>query len=67
MQALMHLIHTETSWYSNMVYADLMQRHTRMRVTGHHLPSVWTWSSMSFNGLELRLELELKRKPQVSS
>ena len=49
----------------------LMQHCIRIRVTGHHLPSARTRSSMSFNGLELGLELELKlkleRKPQVSS
>ena len=39
-----------------------MQRYTRMRVLGHHSPSARTQSSVSFNGLELRFELELKRK-----
>ena len=39
-----------------------MQRRTRTRVLGHHLPSARTQSSVSFNGLELGLELELDRK-----
>ena len=42
---------------------DLMQRRTRTRVIGHHSPSAPTRSSMPFNGLELTLALELKRKP----
>ena len=46
---------------------DLMQRRTHTRVTGHHSPSARTRSSMSFNGLELGLELEFERKPRVSS
>ena len=40
---------------------DLMQRHTRTRVLGHHSPSVRTRSSVSFNGLELGLERKLER------
>ena len=52
-----------------------MQCRTRMQITGHHSRSAQTRSSMSFNGLELRLELglelrlefELERKPRVSS
>ena len=40
-----------------------MQHHTSMQVIGHHSPSAQTRSSsMSFNGLELKLE----SKPQVS-
>ena len=42
---------------------DLTQRRTRTRVTGHHLSSARTRSSMSFNGLELGLKLKLERKP----
>ena len=50
-----------------MYGTDLTQCHTRTRVIGHHSPSAQNRLSMSFNGLELGLELELKRKPQVSS
>ena len=50
-----------------MVATDLTQRRTRTQVTGHHSPSAQTRSSMSFNGHELGLELELERKSQVSS
>ena len=46
---------------------DLKQHHTCTRVIGHHSLSAQTQSSMPLNGLELWLELELKRKPQVSS
>ena len=46
---------------------DLTQRHTRTRVTGYHSPSARTRLGISFNGLELRLKLELKRKPRGSS
>ena len=40
-----------------------MQHHTHTRVIGHDSPNTQTRSSMSFNGLEL----EIERKPQVSS
>ena len=46
-----------------MYGTDLTQRCTRIRVTGHRSPSARTRSSISFNGLEL----ELERKPRVSS
>ena len=39
-----------------------MQRRTHARVLGYHSPSPQTQSNVSFNGLELRLELEVKRK-----
>ena len=42
-----------------------MQRrrhHLHARALGHHSLSAQTRSSVSFNGLELRFELELKRK-----
>ena len=35
-----------------------MQRRTRMQVLGYHPTSARTRSSVSFNGLELGLELE---------
>ena len=38
-----------------------MQRRTRTRVLGHHLPSAQTQSSVSFNGLELELDRKLER------
>ena len=41
---------------------DLMQRRTRTRVVGYHLPCTRTTSSVSFNGLELGLALGLERK-----
>ena len=53
--------------YSNNLRYRLTQHRTRTWVTGHHSPSVRTRSSMSFNGLELRVKLELERKPRVSS
>ena len=37
---------------------DLTQRRTRMQVLGYHSTSARTRSSVSFNGLELGLELE---------
>ena len=40
-----------------------MQHRIYTRVIGHHSPSAQTQLSMSFNGLELGLELELERKP----
>ena len=46
-----------------MCGTDLTQRCTRIRVTVHHSSSAQTRSSMSINGLEL----ELERKPRVSS
>ena len=39
-----------------------MQRRTRTRVVGYHLPCTRTTSSVSFNGLELGLALGLERK-----
>ena len=48
-------------WY--IVYGtDLMQRHTRMRVTGYHLQSARTWLSMSFNELELGARTQARKK-----
>ena len=41
---------------------DLMQRRIHTRVVGYHSPCTRTTSSVSFNGLELRLALRLKRK-----
>ena len=38
-----------------------MQRRTRMRVLGYHLPSAQTRLRVSFNRLELELEIKLKR------
>ena len=46
---------------------DLTQCCTHKRVIGHHSPSARTQLSMSFNGLELGLALEFRRKPQASS
>ena len=40
----------------------VLGHHSRARVLGHHSPSAQTQSSVSFNGLELGLELELERK-----
>ena len=60
------VLFTVTYYCNEMVYSygtDLTQRRTRTQVIGHHLPTARTPSSMSFNGLEL----ELKRKPRVSS
>ena len=58
-----------SAWYSsyalspqNMYGTDLMQRRTNTRVLGYHSRSARTQSSVSFNGLELGLELELERK-----
>ena len=42
----------------NMYGTDLTQRRTRMQVLGYYLTSARTQSSVSFNGLELGLELE---------
>ena len=39
-----------------------MQHHTRIQVIGYHSLSARIRSSVSFNGLELGLELELERK-----
>ena len=40
----------------------LMQHCIRTRVLGYHSPSAQTRLSLSFNGLELGLKLELERK-----
>ena len=42
----------------SMYGTDLMQRRTRMQVLGYHSTSARTRSSVSFNGLELGLELD---------
>ena len=44
-----------------MYGTDLTQRRTRMRVLGYHSPNAQTRSSVSFNGLELKLERKLVR------
>ena len=38
---------------------DLTQRLTQFQVTGHHSPSARTRSSMSFNGVRLKLQRKL--------
>ena len=50
----------------NSYCIDLTLYRTRTREIGHHSPSAPTQSSMSFNGLELGLTLEFKRKPQAN-
>ena len=55
-----HKNHFDRSVYT--YGTDLMQRRTRIRVIGYHSLSARTRSSVSFNGLELGLDLELERK-----
>ena len=55
----MYNVFDDSTFYVVYEYGtDLMQRRTRMQVLGYNSTSARTRSSVSFNGLELGLELE---------